>query len=586
MITNKLGLEIDRINAGLTKVLGINDDQAWTKYVRDVRKELENVENLSSSSAVLMLTGIPIGHLITIASFIGGRKNDAIIAWVYISNQLNIRGIDLVHIIHDVKQEVLAPFRDDDKLRQIFEKEYSTLSVENTTFCSDGDNFSYRYYGPGTNVSLSDLLDERSQSYYQNYKTIFLLDKEKDLHCFVGDDLTNKKLFSSTIVQNPNKHKEFVPYINGKIADKPLRLTIGDRITITWKRNGYRTIKTDTEINSPTSWNYPSSSDIYRELYPNEIINVVDECKRHIDKPDLRINGETYWGDRPLYLRENETKIKLEVSAKGYDSLHTIFDIDKPYPITLKRKSYRYTFMLPYRTGQVQGESTIELTLNERLEECPFEGYTTKGYVTPSTNNYLIYNPKNKRGTIKLFLIIALVSLLIGGCGGFYLGYRVMVDDVEEVKKENNQLKEIKKKEQEKAEQDKKRKAEERKSAIRKYLDETNVWNRSKMETYSEIAGLWDALNERDFDKILTYRDYLKDSKRFDKVIEAIEKNKDKKFKEKYTQDNDITIEPVDGNKGYIKALNDATSPNSTKTPSLKEENKKKENTPKQGDLI
>ena len=65
---------------------------------------------------------------------------------------------------------------------------------------------------------------------------------------------------------------------------------------------------------------------------------------------------------------------------------------------------------------------------------------------------------------------------------------------------------------------------------------------------------------------ILTYRDYLKDSKRFDKVIEAIEKNKDKKFKEKYTQDNDITIEPVDGNKGYIKALNDATSPNSTKT--------------------
>lgn len=589
MKTNKLGLKIVRINTGYTDVLGINEEQIWAKYVRDVRKELENIDNLSDSSTVLMLTGIPTGNLITIASFIGGRRGDAITAWIYIPMCINILGKELVDIIDAVKKEILADERNDEKLKQLFDKERTVLSVDNIAFTSHGDKWAYRYYGQGIGYSLSDILGgegDIAQSYYRDYKSIFLLDKSSGMKCYSGEDLTNRKLNSTVIVLNPNKHKGFIPYINDVVADRPLRFVIGDRIAVTWKQNGYRTITIETIITENTSWNYPSELDITREFFPNEIINIVDERGKRVDGYYLKINGRQYLDGAVLHLRNNEVRVKLEISADGFESLQKDFDFDRPYPITLKRKLHRYTFILPYRAGQVKGSSEIGLSLNEELEDCPFKGYTTRsGFVSSTSDNFLVYNPKKKRSEILYFLISILASLLVGCCGGIYLGYRVMSNEVENLETKIVQLEDAKKKEQEKTEQDKKRKAEERKSAIIKYLDETNVWNRSKMETYSEIAGLWDALNERDFDKILTYRDYLKDSERFDKVIEAIEKNKDKKFKGKYTQDNDITIEPVD-NKGYIKALNGTTLPNSTKTPSLKKENKKKENTHKQGDYL
>lgn len=573
MKTNKLGLEIDRINEGLKKLLIINDDQEWTKYVRDIRKELENIENISSSSVVLMLTGIPTGFLITAATVIGGRKNDSIAAWIYVPSHVNVKGTDLVGVINDVTSELLAPFRDDDRLRRLFDKEYTSVSVDNITFISNGDKWGYRYYGQGVRYSLSDLLDEIGQSYYKKYKSIFLLDKSSGMQCLLGEDLTTRNLESAVVVFNPNKHRGFIPYINDVIVDRPLRFVIGDRVAITWKQNGYRTITTETKITENTSWNYPSESDIMREFFPNEIINIVDERGKRVEGYYLKINGQQYLDGAILYLRNNEVKVKLEISADGFEPLQKDFDFDRPYPVTLKRKLHRYTFILPYRIGQVKGTSVIELPLNEKLEECPFKGYTTRnGYVSSTSDNYLIYNPKKKRSVILIFLISTLVSLLIGCCGGIYLGCRVMNDKLEKVEKENNQLKEDKKKEQEKAEQEKIRKEEERKSAIRKYLDENNVWNRSKMEAYPEIAGLWDALNERDFDKILTYKDYLKNSERFRKVIEAVEKNKDKKFKGKHTtKDNDITIE------GYIKALNDAPPSNSDKTVSAKKIDKKQE---------
>lgn len=98
------------------------------------------------------------------------------------------------------------------------------------------------------------------------------------------------------------------------------------------------------------------------------------------------------------------------------------------------------------------------------------------------------------------------------------------------------------------------------------YLDNNNVWNREKMEGFSQIKGLWDAINTHDFGKILELENTLKDSKRFKNLISAIKDNKNKKITTNYNKDNDfdITIETEKDktgnvkNKGYIKALYDA----------------------------
>ena len=117
MDNNKLGLKIVRINQGYTDLFEINGDQVWTKNVWDIRKDLENIDNLDGSSAVLMLTSVDTGHILTVASLIEGRITDCISAWIYVPASINIAGKELVEIVDAVKKEILANERNDERLQ-------------------------------------------------------------------------------------------------------------------------------------------------------------------------------------------------------------------------------------------------------------------------------------------------------------------------------------------------------------------------------------------------------------------------------------------------------------------------------------
>ena len=116
------------------------------------------------------------------------------------------------------------------------------------------------------------------------------------------------------------------------------------------------------------------------------------------------------------------------------------------------------------------------------------------------------------------------------------------------------------------------------------YLDSNNKWNRTEMEKFDDLKGLWDALNERLFDDIIKYETKLSKSTTFTEVVQAVKANKHKKFAQPYTKDNDIRIHPEQGvSNGYINALNvvqananskkAATKPNK---PEVKEDKKPK----------
>lgn len=76
------------------------------------------------------------------------------------------------------------------------------------------------------------------------------------------------------------------------------------------------------------------------------------------------------------------------------------------------------------------------------------------------------------------------------------------------------------------------------------------------MEGFSQIKGLWDALNTHDFNNVLGFENVLKDSERFMKLVQAIKANKAKKFTTNYNtnqNDFDITIEKVKDQKVELK---------------------------------
>ena len=85
-----------------------------------------------------------------------------------------------------------------------------------------------------------------------------------------------------------------------------------------------------------------------------------------------------------------------------------------------------------------------------------------------------------------------------------------------------------------------------------KYLDETLVWNKTAMEEYAPLKGLWDALNTRSFRKILDKKyDCLAGSSKFKQLRAVAKQLTSKTWSSNYTSpgDEDITIDP------YIKKL-------------------------------
>lgn len=567
---NKLGLKIVRTSQGYVEGLEVNGAQEWTKNIRDVREDLKHIENFQGDSTVLMMRCLDSGNLITIASLIDGRITDCISAWIYIPDNLIISGKKLVEIIDITKNEILAVMQNDSLLKEIFSKEYESAPANRIYKKSNTDQYAYRYYGKGCNYELWELLDNIYQPYYQQYKSVFFIDKSSQLSCSVGDDLSNKQLYTSILANTPKVVDGFVPYVNGKIFDSPMYVSKGEVIEITWKKKDYEPIRTHTEANEGFVYIEPTVNQ-YRRLIPYEAIMVVDERRRSIQEYELSINHNKVNPGNVVPVSEAElNNVRIDVYADGYDPKGIMVDFVKSSRITvqLSKTSYEYKLAIPLEN--IDGYINLEpITTHKKLEKSPIKGYAPerRGFSRHEIT-YLKYAPYNKTFWIQAAIVLGIVLILgvaLGAWGWNKLKTEKLINENSALKYEIEQLKlkgghnysHQEDEEKTSKQEDNVRDADE----VIAYLDNNNVWNREKMEGFSQIKGLWDALNTHDFNKVLGFENTLKDSKRFKKLVQAVKKNKNKNFTTNYnptSDDFDITIEPEGNNKGYIKALNDA----------------------------
>lgn len=580
MDNNKLGLKIVRINDGYTDLLEINGDQKWTKNVWDIRKNLENIDNLNGSSAVLMLISIDTGHILTIASLIEGRITDCISAWIHIPAAISVSGKELVELVESVKKEILANTRNDEKLRQLFSKEYELAPVTKMASGSVGEKCAYRYYGQKAKYTLAELLNDMYQSYYKNYKSIFLLDNSTNLRCTSGEDLSDQKVYSMMIVKSPGAFESFEPYIGGQPFVGQMYVVEGDIINIEWKRDNYLPIKTVCIAQSEIKYKYPKS-DQYQKVIPYNIITVLDELNRNMQHYDLCINGQLIKKGESFIISENKLiRTKVKISANGYNDYEECIDLTNKRTINLTKKIYTYEFLLPIKN---HNDYSIKIDYDVCIKTSPINGYESNNSILPLPDkNELHYQPFTKKHLVICLIIVAL-SLCVGICAGWFVkGFftkskiRELETEISLLKKEKptqkNDNKSITKKESSK--EDGKIKASEKKISAIEYLDNNEIWNRTEMEKFEDLKGLWDAMNERKFDDILKYRETLSSSKEFNNLVKCVENNKDKKGLGLYntkTNDHDITI------KRYINNLNNA-KPDQNKGKSKDKENNVSEN--------
>lgn len=569
---NKLGLKIVRTSQGYVEGLEVNGAQEWTKNIRDVREDLKHIENFQGDSTVLMMRCIDSGNLITIASLIDGRITDCISAWIYIPDNLIISGKKLVEIINITKNEILAVMQNDSLLKEIFSKEYESAPANRIYKKSNTDQYAYRYYGKGCNYELWELLDNIYQPYYQQYKSVFFIDKSSQLSCSVGDDLSNRQLYTSILANTPKVIDGFVPYVNGKIFDSPMYVSKGEVIEITWKKKDYEPIRTQTKANEGFMYIEPTVNQ-YRRLIPYEAIMVVDERRRSIQEYELSINHNKVNPGNAVPVSEAAlNNVRIDVYADEYDPKGIMVDFVKSSRITvqLSKTSYEYKLAIPLEN--IDGYINLEpITTHKKLEKSPIKGYAPerRGFSRHEIT-YLKYAPYNKTFWIQAAIVLGIV-LILGVALGAWGWNKLVTDklrvensslkyDIEQLKPKGGYNYDSKNTEENPIEQ------ENDVTEVIEYLDNNNVWNREKMEGFSQIKDLWNAINTHDFNKIFEFENKLADSKRFQKLISAIKRNKDKSFIENYNNANDlnITIEPEGNKKGYIKALDDASKTTSS----------------------
>lgn len=599
MDNNKLGLKIVRINQGYTDLFEINGDQVWTKNVWDIRKDLENIDNLDGSSAVLMLTSVDTGHILTVASLIEGRITDCISAWIYVPASINIAGKELVEIVDAVKKEILANERNDERLTQLLSKTYESAPASRITTKSNGEKCAFRYYGQGAKYTLSELLKDMCQSYYKSYKSVFLLDNSSQLKCLQGDNLSDQKVYSMVVVKSPGNIDSFVPYIGERPFVGQIYAIEGGTIDIEWRRDGYMPIHTKSTIAPGAKYSVPTPNQYVRVLNYN-YIKVVDEWSQRVTDYDLYVAKQRISKNEDIRISEATlNNVWVEIHAEGFEPISGHLNLTQPVQLKLVKETYAYEFLLPLKNEE--GYYPIKISGNRKMKNSPVKGYVTEnGYVTRNDKNYLRFKPFTRKFWITC-LICSIIVLLLGICGGYalndFIGGKADNQEVGKLTKENDDLKsrikELEKRNYNYAPKGSESNSDEKLvDAAISYIDHNNVWNRTEMEKHEPLKGLWDAMNERRFDDILAYENVLGKSAIFKELVAAITKNRHKPFSGNFNtnpNDFDITIKPDGDKKGYIKALEDAGTtpkpkkPSTTKKSQPKDQQKSKT---KQGDML
>lgn len=530
MNNNILGLSIDRASQGLTNLITINGDKSWTTHVRDIRKELENVENLNVSSAALMLTCIDTGHLLTLGSWIEGRGGDYISAWIYVPASINIMGKDLVNVIEIVKQEILADRRDDDRLREVFAKTYALAEAKKITVQSSGEKYAYRCYGSRAKYTLAELLSEMFQPCYKNYKRVVLIDNATSHKCVAGDDLSSQKVLPMIVISAPGVVDNFVPHTNNEIFDKSICAIEGDELLVEWKRPGYSTIKKQLKAVKDVKCPVPTRNE-YQVIVKRSQILVKNENGNIVEKYELIVNGKLETADTFLVSESEISKSNVQINAEGYDPGSKVLDLRTGGSIEIKRKTLCF-YVIGYDGAKIE----FNYSTKRELTTSPLMGYVVNGFKDKQGRILLDQKPLFSLKTKFVLALVMVVMLALGSVGTWFLkdwlGYGETIVYVTKPAKVDSTTD---------MSPDKEKETPRDWSKIVKYLDEHSAWNRTEMEELGAV-DLWDYLNEYQFDDILIHMDELNGSKCFAELFTELEKGKNATELDRFNSENDFVI--------------------------------------------
>jgi len=543
---NTIGLQIKRVSGGAAPMLTINPGE-WTKKVVDIRDILKLYEITDEAKFVTFMSFSEVGTYITILRPISGRDGDNTAAWLFIPNNIEVAGEDIIRLMDDVKIELSKPYRDDAKLEDIFKQEYS--KTESAAYIPSSTEKVYAKRQEPFYPMKEILGAKRYQPYYSQYSAILIEDEDsmKVVDTKV-EDISQKRL-EETLVFCPPMAQDLKGEISvrfddtrGTLFTTPVRRKLGDMVNVVFERKGFQPIKhmdrvcENNQICSlprPMVWKVLIGMNRFK-------VSTAKDGKGLTDRATIYVNNQRLTFNKPIELDEKDARnARVRISVSGYEDKEE--DVDFLYNPTVHAQLHRAEREQEWDINLADGSpATIVLKskhFSQYYHESPIKGYSAEGRRLEYTNYGVL-----KQRAIGFGIACALF-ILTGICVCIYDWYETHISKHKNYSQTDAELTVNDGNSSESTVNNSE--ATDSNSSLNNaisYLDNNVKWERDSLIKYQELKGLFEEMNRYEFDKIIQRKNTLKTSQKYSALIKAINLNKSKRLNGTYNPENDFSI--------------------------------------------
>ena len=574
---NKIGFRIYRFKEGPSVGLTVNEGD-WTKKVVDIRDILKLYNSEDESKFAMFMSFSENGTYITIARSISGRGGDNTAAWIYIPNDIEVTGSDIISIIEVVKEELSAPKSNVERLTQIFAQNYRAMEAADYIPSSIEKVFAKRNVGF---YPLKELIGEkRYQPIYSNYHAILINDNDsmeivdKNLTDLTNEMLVETFVFCPPVKQDiPNGVSVHFNKSGYPLFNKPVRVNKSERISLVFKRSGFEDIpyidsveENDQFCGVPRfDWKKSISRDQFKIVAANDSnVNLTDDATITINNVELK------W-HQPIIISEHDARqAKVRFSVNGYEPKEEYIDLlhaAKSITVKLHRAERAQSWKIELANGHTAVMDLRSKYLSGDKYESPIKGYSREDGVLRYTNFGVI-----KQRAIGFLMAVGAIIVICLGVALFEwfdnhtfewrLGLPPLkVEKIGSYKTSSSYTEELPSNNEDQNIDMEQNLAADPKSLSKAiaYLDnESGIWQRDSLTFYPDLEHLFEELNAYEVDSLLKRASTLQSSSQFKKVLDAIKTNREKiqanknKDYKKFCPDGDHTITVTN----YINKLN------------------------------
>lgn len=325
----------------------------------------------------------------TLFKAISGREGDFVSGWIYIPNNIQITGNEVLDALKQARNVVLHcsnvnVFKH--SVASFFSRDYSPKKYRFTYKPTGGERFGVRYID---DKSLLDILGpDRYQPYYSTYKAVFLLRKDDGVkisprHKDKFDDLTKELIKQTCVLQPPTQEqlqhlgRGVKVFHEGKVFSSPIALCKGNVVELIAKRDGFEParlpeIKVEKEIEAtPPFHNIDWEKQISASMF-----DIRDQDGNKIANATIRVKGQYIRYGGIKFHEKDLHEAEVEVQAYGYDDFRGKYSllIEGRVEIRLNRTVRTEEYKIRLSNGQ-----QADLKLSSAYlpsQESPLKGYS------------------------------------------------------------------------------------------------------------------------------------------------------------------------------------------------------------------